>query len=114
MMDYPYWIGVSIYAVCSLLLLVLVWVALARLASFRLRWILLWTFGVILFFPWFSEELPGHFAPSIIVAGFALLDTGFMPALNIMQWPGLVWLGGSIVIGVIGWVVSPRKQPEQS
>lgn len=108
-MDSAYWIGLVIYGVAAVVLFVLLSFVVLRISVLWLRWTLLWTLAVVLFFPWRSDELPGHIAPNLIVAAFALLDTGLGLALELMQWQLLVWLGGSVVLSLAVLLMRARK-----
>lgn len=101
MMDYSFWVAAIVYVVFSMLLLRMLWIAASRLQSRLLRATMLWTLLVVLFFPWFSDTLEGHFAPSIIVAAFAWLDTNPMQAVEVMQWQAMAWVTGWLVLWVV-------------
>lgn len=113
MMDSAYGMGLLIYGVAALILLVLLGFVILRIQALWLRWTLLWTLAVVLFFPWFSDELSGHIAPNVIVAAFALLDTGVRPALELMQWQWMVWLGGSLVLSSVAFIMRSRKPSDE-
>jgi len=109
-MDAAYWVGWAVYLIFSLLLFSLLWLPLMRLQSRLLRWGLLWTLIIVLFFPWVSAAISGHFAPSSIVAAFALLDSGLMAALQVMQLQALVWLGGLLIVLLLALIAKIKSK----
>jgi hypothetical protein len=103
------WMGWVVYGVFALLFLSFLWLPIARLQSVLFRWGLMWTLIILLFFPWLSDELNGHFAPSTVVAAFALLDSGVTSALQVIQLQVLVWLGGLGIVVAIAAMSKLKK-----
>lgn len=107
-MDIYFGFALLVYCSFSLLLLRLIWIFLARINSRFVQLTGIWTLLVILFFPWLGVDFTGHIAPSIIVATFALLDSGFRPALQVLHWQALTWAFGLVLLWAVLRVFQPR------
>lgn len=108
-MDNAYWIGLLIYGFGALLLMLLIYLPLRQMSSALWRWSVLWTLFILLFFPWFSSELNNHIAPNMMVAAFALLDSGLFPALELLQMHFGVWLLGLLLVMLCVWIFGRKK-----